>query len=1085
VERFHYEYRGPNIYGAGLKSQDYLDIVQSQRNPQLTLLRAAPAQSIEFDDEQKAVITHRGAPLVVLGGPGVGKSATLVAKVRSYLAEGINPDQILVLTYDRHRASELNDQIFSGSERSNSGSLVKTFPALAFAILRLHRAREGKAPPRLFSGPEQDYFIRELLAGASDANLYRWPAQAINASHTGAFARELRDLISRATEHGITPQELLALSKSEKFPLWEAASNFFANYRELSGLDHENAFDSSELIYQATIALENDQEFREDIRSRHKVILVDEFHESDLAHRKLLKILYSDELTLYVDPDSAIGRFRGADPESIPTIIDSYLDSYGNPATQITLTRDYRATKEITELAISIAEGFTFSRMNAHRVRTSATPASEENDITLAQCESIHDEARFIAQNFQRKHLHEGIPYGEMAVIIRSPSTRATTLRRVFASLNIPVREEIQSLPLNKQPAVAPLITLAALAFSLANKSLTTERAEELLPNSLIDELLLSRYGGADFLTLKRIRATLINARPAGDTRTSHQIIREYLTSSIAELDWSEFAPIKRISDLIASGRKAVRPGATSEDVLWALWSSAKDDAGAPLAQSWQRDAIEGDESADRDLDGVLALFEAAARYADQRPGNTGDAFIKQLIYESIASDTIAARAQRPDVVSILTTHAAKGRQWSVVAVAGVEEGIWPNLTPRGSLLGSERLVESQRAASAADRTSREYQLAAISALKDDERRLFYSAITRARTALIITATAGEEARPSQFFNEVAEILGIDEAQSTAAQREFYLTPARLVATLRKVAEGSDDAQSREAIAILAHLHQSGIRVANPDTWYGAKEISTSAPLFGESETIRLSPSSLDTLHKCPLKWAFEFTGGRDSDSTAQIIGTTFHALAAKLKDGATLASLQSEMESLWRQLSDQLDLGSGWSGKAELDRALEMLEKVVAYHNGSGRDLLAVEKEFTISLGKITLSGSVDRLEVTADGELYVVDLKTSKTAISKPEAKEHPQLAVYQLAISEGAFADLTESKSSAGAELFYPSVNKEGAVRPQPPMAGAAVREVIEKDGETVAASQFLAIDNKLCEFCALRASCPVRPEGRSLR
>jgi RecB family exonuclease len=190
-------------------------------------------------------------------------------------------------------------------------------------------------------------------------------------------------------------------------------------------------------------------------------------------------------------------------------------------------------------------------------------------------------------------------------------------------------------------------------------------------------------------------------------------------------------------------------------------------------------------------------------------------------------------------------------------------------------------------------------------------------------------------------------------------------------------------------------------------------------------------------------------------------------------------------MELLWKQLSDQLDLGSGWSGKAELDRALDMLEKVVQYHNESGRELLAVEKSFTISIGKVKISGSVDRLEVTSDGELYVVDLKTSKTAITKPEAKEHPQLAVYQLAINEGAFADLSDGKSSAGAELFYPSVNKEGAVRPQPPMAGDAVREVIEKDGATVASAKFLAIDNKLCEFCALRASCPVRPEGRSLR
>jgi len=278
-------------------------------------------------------------------------------------------------------------------------------------------------------------------------------------------------------------------------------------------------------------------------------------------------------------------------------------------------------------------------------------------------------------------------------------------------------------------------------------------------------------------------------------------------------------------------------------------------------------------------------------------------------VHESIASDTIAAQAQRPDVVSILTTHAAKGRQWSAVAVAGVEEGIWPNLTPRGSLLGSERLVESMRAASASDRTSREFHLAALSALKDDERRLFFHALTRARNHVIITASAAEDSRPSQFFNEVAEILGKDESALTAHQRSAYLTPSRLVATLRTITENqavekiadasgtgsvgdSTHAVAGEAVAILAHLHRAGVRVANPDSWYGAREISSEIPLFSEEEQIKISPSSLDTLNKCALKWAFEHAGGRDSDSTSQILGTALHFVATKLITKAPLSEL-------------------------------------------------------------------------------------------------------------------------------------------------------------------------------------------------
>lgn len=1054
-------------------------------SPKLTLVRAPARPQIPLDAEQREVIAHRGSPLVVLGGPGTGKSSTVIARTQSYIESGFDPNSILVITFDRHRATELNDEIYAQHKGTTSGSLVKTFPALAFSILRLHRARRGQKPPRLRSGPEQDYMIRELLAGAHQRNTHNWPEHLREASQTRAFANQLRDLISRTIEHGLSTCELATLGESQNFPLWKSAASFLTEYRQSCSLEQENAYDPSEMIFQATEILMSDDEFLRDIRARHQVILVDEFQESDLSHRRLLDAIYTDELTLFLDPDSAVGGFRGADPESIPELFDRYRSTKGTAAKKLVLTRDYRSAPVLNQLANQIAEGFTYSRIIEHRQRRSERVVTEDSQrLHLAQCESVHDEARFIAERFQYLHLRDGIPYGQMAVIIRSPSTRATTLRRVFASMDIPVREEIQSLPLNAQPAVAPLISLASLAFALNRKNLSPLQIEELLPNQVIDELLLSRYGGADFLTLKRIRATIINSREEGDSRPSYQILREYMAISMATVDSSEFAPVKRIADLIQSGKKAARPGATSEDVLWAIWRSAVDEEGAPLAQKWQRDAIDGDENADRDLDSILALFEAAARYADQRPGNSGDAFIRQLLHESIAGDTIAAQAQRANVVSILTTHAAKGRQWSVVAVAGVEEGIWPNLTPRGSLLGSERLVETLRQASANNRTTREFQLAALSAIKDDERRLFYNAITRARDYLIISATAAEESRPSQFFNEIGDFLGLDESEITTRNTSAYLTPSRLVATLRTLAE-SDHSVAKEAVAILAHLQLSGLRVANPQSWYGAQEVTTDAPLFTADERIRLSPSSLDTLHKCPLKWAFEYAGGRDSDSTAQIIGTTFHAIAAKLKDGATLAQLQSEMKGLWGQLANRMEIGNGWSARAELERVLAMLEKLVAYQEKSGRVLLAVEERFAIEIGNVRISGSVDRVEITSTGELFVVDLKTSKYPITRREGSEHPQLKLYQLAITEGKFEHLAPGTASSGAELFYPAFGNNGAQRSQPPIEPDEVRAMITIDEVMVSAHAFVAMENTLCDTCALKASCPVRPEGRSLR
>ena len=143
------------------------------------------------------------------------------------------------------------------------------------------------------------------------------------------------------------------------------------------------------------------------------------------------------------------------------------------------------------------------------------------------------------------------------------------------------------------------------------------------------------------------------------------------------------------------------------------------------------------------------------------------------------------------------------------------------------------------------------------------------------------------------------------------------------------------------------------------------------------------------------------------------------------------------------------------------------------------------MEERFAVPVGNVLISGSIDRLEITEDGEVFVVDLKTSKYPISVKDGKDHPQLKIYQLAVIEGEFTHLVDSTTSAGAELFYPASGKNGAQRPQPPINPDEVKKMIDDDGRTVNSHSFVGIENDLCDNCALKSSCPVRPEGRSLR
>ena len=479
-------------------------------------------QRLELSDEQKSVVTHRGTPLLVIGGPGTGKSALMVERALSYIEEGIDPNQILLLTFDRERATELNDAIVSQIPKSINGAIVRTIPAFAYGLLRAHAAQNGKKPPTLLSGAEQDFYIRELLGPSAISNAADWPEELLAAVKTAAFAREMRDLIMRATERGITTDQLAQLSTRENFPLWLPASKFYLEYTQSRTIDEDYKLDPSELIINAINLIIRDEELHQELRDKYKVILVDEYQESDPAHRALIKLISAQELTLFADPDSAVGRFRGADPEGVSRAADSFADSNGNPAKTIYLLKNYRSSEELNDLTVSIAKSFRYSRIINHRERICASENNKEiaqrtestegkvdkhenGEILTARLETAHEEARFIAHHFHSLHLGEGIPYNKMAIILRSPGARTATLRRTLGALGIPVAQDSNSIPLILQSAISPMILIARVGLAHSD-----ERRREILTPENVESLLLSPFAGGDPLTLRRMRYTLL-----------------------------------------------------------------------------------------------------------------------------------------------------------------------------------------------------------------------------------------------------------------------------------------------------------------------------------------------------------------------------------------------------------------------------------------------------------------------------------------------------------------------------------------------------------------------------------------------
>lgn len=1053
-------------------------------------LHSAP---LHFDELQVQCINHfkdgkNRTPLIISGGPGSGKTALLIESAISRIAAGQKPESILILTFGRERAAEIRDAIAIRSQSTISEPLARTFHSLAFSILR-RKAGEDFREPILLSGPEQENYIRQLLEGDIEDGYTYWPRDLQFTDEdrlTGAkkdaplltqgFIRELRDLIMRANERGMSPQQLALHGKKVGEKYWESAAKFWDRYLENMALretpgDAKMRIDPSELINLAISHLTKNADLLQQLREEYTTIIVDEFHETDPAQRSLLELLAGEDLLIAVDPDSAVGRFRGADPDHARTA----LDIYRQRGTEIQLINIYRNRAELANLGSTIAKKFSGINPSRSRKVVNKKSSTSLEPLIVSRLKSQSEEAQYIAYLFKRAHLISGIAYSEMAVLLRGGGTQASAIRRAFAHVGIPVSGDIEALAHNV--AIAPFLLVARVAIG-----------DQPLNYDTCEKLLLAEFGGMDSISLRRTRMALITAnKDEKDKRTGSQRIIDAIDKG--DIPIEDNAPLRRIFELLERARViAKKKTTTAEDLLWSIWDNARNSDNEKIADSWKKIALRGGSrgaAADRDLDAVIQLFDSAERFTERFPGSHPRQFLDEITRESIAGDIITSQGVRPDVVEVLTVHSAKGRQWQIVALAGLQEGLWPNMRQRSSLLGSERLVERVRHG---DLPRAALDELITHSLTEDERRLLHVAVTRASEQLIATAISRDEDEPSIYFEEIYEFwsslhpeIALDSKKSQVfTEVPRPLTTASLTADLRRELLGP---HAVKAAAILKTLATSGISSASPQEWIGFTESSSDAPVIGDSEVIPLSPSGADAFIECGLKWFLEKNGGRDGDSTPQILGTTIHQFA-EMKVSNPSITVEEMIENITASWS-MIDQSPMWVSRNNLTRAIKMLRRFADYHAAQARKVEGAELDFHFNLGRVLVKGKLDRLEVDADGKYFVIDFKTGKTEYSNNDAAESLQLACYQLAVILEGFDKKLQNNLSAGAAIVnLGSKNKDSTIRLQPPVNSDEMQEVLIEIGEGMAAKTFTARRNERCKDCGVSFCCPLQSQGRTV-
>jgi superfamily I DNA/RNA helicase/RecB family exonuclease len=991
-----------------------------------------------------------GEHAAVFGAPGSGKTRLVVELVADRVERlGYGTDEVLVLSATRASATALRDELAVRLGVTTRGPLARTANSIAFQLVR---AATG-APVTLLTGAEHDQIVGDLLEGGiRDGFGPSWPEPLVpEVRALRGFRSELRDLMMRAVEHGVDASALARLSERAGRPEWVAAAAFLDEYAEVKEQVRPTQFDSAELgAFAAAIVRRSTTDAAASaalgILAGLRLIVIDDAQEATEATAAMLGAFAARGVAIvaFGDPDVASNGFRGGRPEllgSLAAVLDGAL------VRRIELPEVHRGRTAIREVVQSATAHIGTALGGTHRSAVLGEDATDDGDplapVLGIEAPSHAAECQSVAALLRERHLLDGIPWSSMAVVLRSGAD-VPAFERGLALADVPTAGDAARTALRDAPTAAALLAAASLA--LDREPLTAELAVEVLTGPL---------GRLDGVGLRRLRLALRHEElAAGGSRSGDELLVDALSApgGFETIDAAPGRRAARLAKLLGKARGVARAGGTIEELLWSLWD------GSGLATEWGAQARGTGvlaEEANRSLDASVALFAAATRFVEREPGAPATRFVDEVLASELPEDSLAPK-RSADTVLVTTPPTLIGREFDVVVVAGLQDGVWPNLRPRGTLLHAGLLPRVVAAArSGAPLPTPDTTAESRTSVRGDELRLFALAASRARRQLVLSCTANDDEQPSMLMAYAVERV-------RPRRRPLHLRG--LVGVLRREAIASTDPEAAAALALLA---EEGVPGAHPDDWYGLAEASTTAPLVdldADPEAfVAVSPSQIDRAEESPLGWFIDHVASPPSGIAASI-GTLVHAVveeAGARADGDTsVETLWAAVEARWRDLRFE----AGWVAERERRGARRMIEGASDYlanFDDDAKVLLGAEGRFTLIVDRLRLTGTIDRVEASPDGTTVIVDLKTGRTPPTAEQTAQHPQLASYQLAARAGA---VPNAGAIGGAKLVYLARPARGlgyTERVQHPFdddAEAAFRERLAAVGRTMSGTTF---------------------------
>jgi DNA helicase-2/ATP-dependent DNA helicase PcrA len=979
----------------------------------------AAETGLKLNEAQRRAITHGEGPLLVIAGAGTGKTRVITERIRHLLQsdESLSGENILGLTFTNKAAGEMKARVVRAAGERGKKVTLNTFHAFCENLLK------EAAPERMMIDKVDHWILLRRNLARLKLDKYRRladPGQFLN-DFVEFFSRCQDELVScedyqryadalaeePEAERGLLDEDTYK-ERAETVALQQEIAGAYRASEELLREKKRVSFGS--LITGAVELLETNAELRHTLQEKYRYILVDEFQDTNIAQLRLLELLAGDKRNIVAvgDNDQAIYRFRGASFGSFKLFLERFAgwrEGQDSTPFRVSLVENYRSTPNILRVATQVIAQNTVSADFPKKFLNANKEESEK--VRVVELEDEQDEARWVVSELQRLHA-AGRKWREFAILYRQHAHRD---------------ELVEELSRNKIPLV--ISNLSILDHPLVKDALAYLR---LIANPF-DNISCARVLAAPAWGLEP--ADLV--RLAERSRKGRKSLYEMLQSPQTNLPFdSSPNAIAQLLEFHGEQRKVLRRR-TARQILGGLLD-------------WLEVAQRANP---RDRKYVTRLSEFVKEWEAKSETKSLAEFVEYLDYYAQAGGVISLEEDHPgDAVQLMTVHGAKGLEFPQVFLLRINNKKFP-VTER------PRVFEFPAALMKEGEPAEQFHI-------QEERRLFYVALTRAENRLTITTLTEKKGKVATFIEDLL-------MDPTVKRRDIRQLSPKLPVTAPAAKQDSLFTADLELFPVSRELPKTFSRIAD---WALEFHPPTSEPLT-------LSPSAVSGYRSCPQQFLFSRSwslreGPKAALSFGSVMHTTIKRFVEHLRKGSKLPfeEVAGIFETEWTSAGFEDEY-------QEQGYKRDGLEQLRAFHAAvleSLPQVLELEKAFELPLANnVVIIGRMDQVNSLGRDDVEIIDYKTGKPK-KEMEAKKDLQLSIYALAAKE-------IFEWNPVRLVFHYLQDNQIQVTTRDAKQLAEAQRIVLEVADDIRAGQFPAKPGFQCRSCAYKAICPAHEEALS--